>query len=167
MVQFLSTRCSVTLIHGSSRSFFRYIWYFATILWRSKVIDLFSLILNPLKASGFFYPQKASFTYLIPIRETLEKGVKYIQIQQQRHQNDVNGFVQVSLLLTLNMFRTFFQYFYSYFEQVNVFLGLQKKTSGTKWVKPISNEVTHKSEVYSEPWQTSEMERLRNELMAS
>ena len=38
--------------------------------------------------------------------ETLEQDVKYVQSEQQRHQNDANGVVLVSLLLTLNKFRT-------------------------------------------------------------
>ena len=33
-----------------------------------------------------------------------EQGVKYVQSQQKRQQNDVNDVVLVSLLLTLNMF---------------------------------------------------------------
>ena len=40
------------------------------------------------------------------IIETLEKGVKYDQSQQERYQNDANGIVLVSLLLTLNIFHT-------------------------------------------------------------
>ena len=38
--------------------------------------------------------------------ETLEQGVKYVQSQQWRHQNDATGVVLVSLLLTLNIFHT-------------------------------------------------------------
>ena len=42
--------------------------------------------------------------------ETLEKGMKYVQSQQQRQQIDVNDIIAVSLmsfLLTLNIFYTF------------------------------------------------------------
>ena len=42
--------------------------------------------------------------------ETLEKGVKYDQ-SSQGHQNDSNDVILVSLLLTLNIFHTFFCYF--------------------------------------------------------
>ena len=40
--------------------------------------------------------------------ETLEQGVKYIKSSQYRHQNDGNGVILVSLLLTLNIFHTLF-----------------------------------------------------------
>ena len=40
--------------------------------------------------------------------ETLEKGVKHIQSQQKRHQKDVTDVVLVFLLLTPNIFHTFF-----------------------------------------------------------
>ena len=53
--------------------------------------------------------------------ETLEKGMKYVQSEQYRHQNDVSDIVLVSLLLTLNIFHTFFSVFFCVdFEQVNV-----------------------------------------------
>lgn len=39
--------------------------------------------------------------------ETSETGVKYVQIQQYRRQNDVNNVV-VCLVLTWNIFHTFF-----------------------------------------------------------
>ena len=38
----------------------------------------------------------------------LEKGMKYVQSLQERHQNDVSDVGLVSLLLTLNIFYTFF-----------------------------------------------------------
>ena len=40
--------------------------------------------------------------------ETQEKGMKYVQSQQQKHQNDVNAVVFFFLLLTLNIIQTFF-----------------------------------------------------------
>ena len=43
-------------------------------------------------------------------KSTLEKGVKCVQSYQWRHQNnvnDVNDFVLVTLMLTLNIFHTF------------------------------------------------------------
>ena len=40
--------------------------------------------------------------------ETLEQGVKYVQSQQQRHQNDTIDVDLVSLLLTLSIFSTLF-----------------------------------------------------------
>ena len=39
--------------------------------------------------------------------ETLEKGVKYVQSKQLKHQNEVIDFVNI-LLLTLNIFPTIF-----------------------------------------------------------
>ena len=40
--------------------------------------------------------------------KTLQQGVKYVQSSQQKHQNEAIGGVLVSLLLTLNIFSTFF-----------------------------------------------------------
>ena len=54
---------------------------------------------------GSFQP---AFTYLKLTIETLEQSVKYVQSQQERHQNKNNGVVLVSLLLTLNIFHTLF-----------------------------------------------------------
>ena len=39
--------------------------------------------------------------------ETLERGVKYVQSQQLKHQNAVIDVVLIFLLLTLNIFHTF------------------------------------------------------------
>ena len=39
--------------------------------------------------------------------ETLEQGIIYVQSYQQRHQNNANGIVLVSLLITLNIFHNF------------------------------------------------------------
>ena len=44
-----------------------------------------------------------TFTCSKLTKEILEQGVKHVQSQRLRHQNDVN---LVSLLLTLNMFNT-------------------------------------------------------------
>ena len=54
---------------------------------------------------------------------TLEKGVKCVQSYQWRHQNnvnDVNDVVLVTLMLTLNIFHTFFSASIVDFEHVNV-----------------------------------------------
>ena len=40
--------------------------------------------------------------------ETLKKGVKYVQSWQENYQNDAIDVVLVFLLLTLNIFQTFF-----------------------------------------------------------
>ena len=48
-----------------------------------------------------------TFTSSISRIETLRKGVKYVQIEQQKCQNDVIGVVLVFLLLTWNIFHTF------------------------------------------------------------
>ena len=40
--------------------------------------------------------------------ETLEQVAKYVQSQQERQQNDSNGVVLVSLLLTLNIINNLF-----------------------------------------------------------
>ena len=40
--------------------------------------------------------------------KTLEKGVEYVQSQQQKHQNNTNGIVLVFSLLTLKVFQTLF-----------------------------------------------------------
>ena len=63
---------------------------------------------------------KRTFTCLKSTKKTVGNGVKYVQKLQQRHQNDVNDIVLVSLLLTLNISQTFFYYFIGDFEQVNV-----------------------------------------------
>ena len=44
--------------------------------------------------------------------ETEEKGVKYVQKSKLKHHNVVNGVVLAYLLLTLNIFNTFFWCFY-------------------------------------------------------
>ena len=51
-----------------------------------------------------------AFTYSKLTVETLEQGVKYVQSKQERHQKDVwrHLVLLVSLLLTLNIFRTLF-----------------------------------------------------------
>ena len=51
-----------------------------------------------------------AFTYSKLTVETLEQGVKYVQSKQERHQKDVwrHRVLLVSLLLTLNIFRTLF-----------------------------------------------------------
>ena len=59
------------------------------------------------------------FTYSKSTIETLEKDVKYVQSQQYKHQNDATDVVLVFLLLTLNIFHTFFSVSYVDFEQVN------------------------------------------------
>ena len=41
-------------------------------------------------------------------KETLKNDVEYVQSQEQRQQNDVTDVVLVSLVLTLNIFHTFF-----------------------------------------------------------
>ena len=43
--------------------------------------------------------------------EKLEKGVKQVQNNQWRHENEVNDFVLVSLLLILNIFHIHFYFF--------------------------------------------------------
>ena len=50
---------------------------------------------------------QSAFTYSKLTIETREQGVKYVQ-SYQKHQNDVIGVVLVSLMLTLNIFRTLF-----------------------------------------------------------
>ena len=52
--------------------------------------------------------------------ETIEEGVKYVQSQQIKYRNDVIYVVLVFLLLTFNIFHTFFHCFNIYFEQVKV-----------------------------------------------
>ena len=49
----------------------------------------------------------------------LKKSVAYKK-NRVNHENDVNGVVLVFLLLTLNIFHTFFSVFVVDFEQVNV-----------------------------------------------
>ena len=44
----------------------------------------------------------------VQINKRLGKGVKYVPSQNQRHKNDVIDVALVSLLLTLNIFYTFF-----------------------------------------------------------
>ena len=62
------------------------------------------------KSLGGFhsFSSQLAYTYLKLTTATLYQGVKYVPSQQQRHQNDGNGFVLVSLLLTLNIFHTLF-----------------------------------------------------------
>ena len=62
-----------------------------------------------------------TFTCSNSTKETLEKGVKYVQISLQKHQNDVIDAFPLFLLLTLNIFLSFFcSISISYFEQVIV-----------------------------------------------
>ena len=53
-----------------------------------------------------------AITYLKLTKETLEKGVKYVQSYLKKHQNDAKDVVLASLLLTLNIFHTLFLCFY-------------------------------------------------------
>ena len=55
----------------------------------------------------------------IYIYPNISKGMKHIQSHQLRHQNGTNFVVLVSLLLTLNVFYTLFQFFYFNYEQAN------------------------------------------------
>ena len=52
-------------------------------------------------------PTQLVFTCSKSTLETLEKGVRYVQCYQKKHQKDVID-VLVFLLLTLNIFHTFF-----------------------------------------------------------
>ena len=52
-----------------------------------------------------------AITCLKLTKETLEKGVKYVQSYLKKHQNDAKDVVLVSLL-TLNIFHTLFLCFY-------------------------------------------------------
>ena len=55
--------------------------------------------------------------------ETLEKGVRYVQSKQQKHQNGATVVVLVFLFLTFNIFHVFFfSASIADFEQVNVSL---------------------------------------------
>ena len=49
-----------------------------------------------------------TFTFSKSTIETLEKGVEHILNEKQANQNDVNDVVLVFLLLTTNIFHTFF-----------------------------------------------------------
>ena len=52
-------------------------------------------------------------------RKALEQSVKFIQKHQLKHQNSANFVLLVSLMLTLNIIYTLFQFFYFNYEQVN------------------------------------------------
>ena len=54
-------------------------------------------------------PSQSIFTCSKFIIETLEQGVKYVQVNNK---DSAIGVVLVSLLLTLNIFHTLFQCFY-------------------------------------------------------
>ena len=49
-----------------------------------------------------------TFTFCKSTIETLEKGVTYVQSQQQKHQKDAIDVFMVFLLLTVNICHTFF-----------------------------------------------------------
>ena len=55
---------------------------------------------------------KLTFTCSKSTIETLEKGVKYVQKNTKKYQNDAIDVVLMSLLLTLNIFHTFFYCFH-------------------------------------------------------
>ena len=56
----------------------------------------------------FSYIKNSENIHLFKVNNrSTEKGVKYVQSQQYRHQNDVNNFVLVSILLAFNTFHTF------------------------------------------------------------
>ena len=65
-----------------------------------------SISLSWISASEFSF--QAAFTCSKLTIETRKQGVKYVQIYQKRHQSDVTGVILVFLLLTLNIFYTFF-----------------------------------------------------------
>ena len=73
-----------------------------------------------------------TITWSLSTIETLENGVKYVQSQQERNQDDVNVKIMVSLLLTLNIFHTFFLRFYCKIRTGNCLLGLHYKIFSIK-----------------------------------
>ena len=88
----------------------------------------FAELTKQLYAFGVFFFMSISSDYSLQVStqpaitcsnltmQTLEQGVKYVQ----RYQNDANGAILVSLLLTLNIFHTFFSSVSIVnFEQVN------------------------------------------------
>ena len=81
------------------------------LCWSQGVLHFFSeLIISWLIFYAYVCTQ-LTFTCSKSI-ETLEKGVKYAQSSQWKHQKDIDGVVQVFLSLTLNIFYTFFYCFY-------------------------------------------------------
>ena len=66
---------------------------------------MFEGILTPLSIPS---PQYYIFKVNNTVIEILEKGAKYIQRLEKRHQKHANSVVLVSLLLPLNIFHTFF-----------------------------------------------------------
>ena len=61
--------------------------------------------------------------------EILERYVKYVQSRQQKHRNNVNDVVLVFLLLTLNIFHTFFLSFYYWLWKSKCQLGDKRSFS--------------------------------------
>ena len=73
--------------------------------------------------------------------EPLEKGLKYVQSYQWKHQNNVIDVVLVFLLLTLKIFHTFFYYLYCWFWtntcKFSSWLYLLKTETPGQCIKPI------------------------------
>ena len=81
--------------------FFKYVWPFFNVMHegvkqRNSFIKLILYL---------------CFTCYNSTTERVEKDMKYVQSCQQRYHNDASDVVLVSLLLTLNMFFTFFYCF--------------------------------------------------------
>ena len=72
---------------------------------KTRIVDAFEVIL--LLAFDKFSFQANIYLFKVAI-ERQEKGIKYVQSEQLKNQNDVNDIVLLFLLLTLNIFHTFF-----------------------------------------------------------
>ena len=83
--------------------------YTSTILPKLLFLNLF--ILPRVDCSSQLITQSAITCSKLTIA-TLEQGVKYVQSQQYRHQNDASSVVLVSFKLTFNIFHTLFYCFY-------------------------------------------------------
>ena len=72
---------------------------------KTRIVDAFEVIL--LLAFDKFNFQANIYLFKVAV-ERQEKGIKYVQSEQLKNQNDVNDIVLLLLLLTLNIFHTFF-----------------------------------------------------------
>lgn len=76
--------------------------------------------------------------------DTLVISEKYVQIYQRRNQNDVNGVILISILLTLNISLTFF---YCFYEQIHICCARNKILLIAKF-QHVQLERKHTEELY-------------------
>ena len=96
--------CSIEKILAPVKWVKKHVFYAAVPKISSYILYLISLTVGTSVISLNIQITKQTFTYSKSAIQTFQKGVKYAQNLQQRHQIDIIDTVLVLLLLTLNIF---------------------------------------------------------------